>query len=804
MRARSELRSDRRSLIGLAVMLGLVCAVVLTAAEGARRTDTAYARFAASLHTPNVFVLSGNDPKGPMPVVDLHRVLTLPQVQTGAIGKLLFGVAESMRGDLLWGGQLNIGGPPNEQVLQRYGWGAKLLAGRFPDPTRPDEVVVGYRQHPDPRMRVGDTIRISLVKPDVPESVLFNGVNSKKQVRPPLTVHIVGEALQQGELQGSYDVMVTPAFFHAYSGKTFTLGAAGVALKHGFVDFPAFSGAVQSITPGALLFAQNGEQPYVNRTDHTLAVALWLFAGITALAGLLIFAQALSRNSYERADENPSLHALGMTRSQLFGLTMIRAGLVAVAGAAIGITIAFLASPMTPFGRLARVAEPQPGFSFDTLVLVGVGMALVLVVVLLAVYPAWRTSGLRGDTLGIAELPGSTHPSRFADGLAQAGLSPAGAAGVRMALQPGRGRTSTPIRVTVFGAALSLAALATAFVFGSSFQHLFATPRLYGNDWSFTAGSPYVNKHAANQILHMLQSDPRIGAIGEADIRESLQFGKRPDLLNLNVFAYQALRGRIGPTIVNGRAPASSDEIALGTKTIQDLGLSVGDRVDVSGGHKAQSMRIVGTAVLPVAFGPGLGVGAAMTLDGMRHFIPHAIANGFAARVLPGSDPRAVIADLNKKLAPFGADAQSPLQGTDLESIRRVESFPYLLAALLGLAALATLAHTLISSVRKRRRDFAILKTLGFERRQVSATVAWQSTTIALIAAVIGIPIGIAIGRWGWNIFSEQVGVVPEPVTPVVFALLLIPATLLFANVIAALPARIAGRLRPAPVLRTE
>ena len=234
------------------------------------------------------------------------------------------------------------------------------------------------------------------------------------------------------------------------------------------------------------------------------------------------------------------------------------------------------------------------------------------------------------------------------------------------------------------------------------------------------------------------------------------------------------------------------------------LGVAVGDRIRVSNGRRADTMRVVGTAVLPVAFGPGLAEGATLTLDALRQFVPGAIANGFAARVLPGTDATAEIAKLNKQLAPTGGNAQAPLEGTNLSGLRRVENLPFLLAGLLGLAALATLAHTLATSVRKRRRDFAVLKTLGFVRRQVSAAVAWQATTIGILAVAIGIPIGIALGRWGWNVFSAQVGVVPEPVSPVVFALLLIPATILFANLVAAVPARIAGRLRPAPVLRTE
>ena len=158
---------------------------------------------------------------------------------------------------------------------------------------------------------------------------------------------------------------------------------------------------------------------------------------------------------------------------------------------------------------------------------------------------------------------------------------------------------------------------------------------------------------------------------------------------------------------------------------------------------------------------------------------------------------------LNTKLHRYESDAERPREGDELGNLQRVDDLPFLLAGLLGLSGAATLAHTLVSSVRKRRRDLAILKTLGFVRRQVSATVAWQATTIGVLALVFGVPLGIAAGRWGWNVFADQLGVLPEPVTPVL-ALLLVPAMIVFANLIAALPARIAGRLRPAPVLRTE
>jgi ABC-type lipoprotein release transport system permease subunit len=127
----------------------------------------------------------------------------------------------------------------------------------------------------------------------------------------------------------------------------------------------------------------------------------------------------------------------------------------------------------------------------------------------------------------------------------------------------------------------------------------------------------------------------------------------------------------------------------------------------------------------------------------------------------------------------------------------------FCLSMLAALAA-ATLAHGLAISIRRRRRDLAILKTLGFVTRQVRGAVAWQASTFAIVALVIGIPLGVAAGRWIWMLFADQSGFAAEPITALAALAVVIPATLLLANAIAALPARVAARTRPALVLRTE
>src|SRR5439155_3482537 len=118
--------------------------------------------------------------------------------------------------------------------------------------------------------------------------------------------------------------------------------------------------------------------------------------------------------------------------------------------------------------------------------------------------------------------------------------------------------------------------------------------------------------------------------------------------------------------------------------------------------------------------------------------------------------------------------ALPPQQNGQIRGLADIGNVPLLLAGIVGLMAAATLAHTLVSSIRRRRRDLAILKTIGFVRRQISAAVAWQAGTLTFTALLLGVPLGIAAGRWAWRFFADQVGVVPESVVPLLLTLVLV------------------------------
>ncbi len=61
------------------------------------------------------------------------------------------------------------------------------------------------------------------------------------------------------------------------------------------------------------------------------------------------------------------------------------------------------------------------------------------------------------------------------------------------------------------------------------------------------------------------------------------------------------------------------------------------------------------------------------------------------------------------------------------------------------------------------RRRAGVLKTIGFTRRRLAATVAWQAS----VAAIVWIVAGVALGRSLWTLFAWQIYAVPEPTGPV-------------------------------------
>ena len=213
--------------------------------------------------------------------------------------------------------------------------------------------------------------------------------------------------------------------------------------------------------------------------------------------------------------------------------------------------------------------------------------------------------------------------------------------------------------------------------------------------------------------------------------------------------------------------------------------------------------------VLPRAFVGTLDGGPDPALDG---------PNLVLVRTRPGVSPAAVRNNLDRIVAAADrAFATAPggsagnaivVQGVqrpaEIVNYRTIGATPTLLVSALVLGAIAALTLTLVASVRQRRRDLALLKTIGCVRRQLALVVAWQASVAAVVGIVVGIPLGIIAGRWLWDLFARQIYAVPAPTVSVPSVVLVALGTLVLVNVIAAVPARTAARTPTAALLREE
>ena len=140
----------------------------------------------------------------------------------------------------------------------------------------------------------------------------------------------------------------------------------------------------------------------------------------------------------------------------------------------------------------------------------------------------------------------------------------------------------------------------------------------------------------------------------------------------------------------------------------------------------------------------------------------------------------------------------------EIENYRSIGAVPAVLALALAVSAVVALGLTLAASVRRKRRDLALLRALGFVSHQLVATIAWQASVDGAIGVVIGLPLGVLFGRWLWTLFARNIYAVPEPTVPVISLVIVAVSALLLVNIVAAVPGRIAARTSTAQVFHDE
>lgn len=789
---RHDLRRRWLSLVALGLLAGVTAGFALAAFAGARRTSTALARLRGATNAADAIVFASQ--VGAFKP-DFAALAAKPEVKTVAVWNLLFGDINGQPGGLLFGSA--------DGTFQGSVDRPLVLRGRMYNPAAPDEMVVDENVARDAPL--GSSVTFRAAGPDQARAA-----NNAAATGPTFTLHVVGVVRDIDEFLFVPDgqAFPSPAFSAQNRGRILALPNAEVALTKHEAGMGALKHDVdQLIAPGTPVLDLHQVSRRVTTTLSVERAALLFLAGAVALAGGFLVAQALFRSAAVVGEDVAVLRAIGMTKPEVGLAGGIPHGLTTlVAGGAAFIT-AFAASAAFPVG-LGRQIDPQVGYHVDWTVL-GPGMLVAMLLVL-------GTSVLVARQTYAVPAGQQARPSTLATWIRRRAPVTLGL-GAGMAFERGRGSTSVPVRPALAGAVVGVLGIVATLSINQGITHALSHPELAGVTWdlSVTPDPSALTPRAIDPALtRAVEGAAGAGAAVAIRDRSVIAVGG----IGVPTFAFRTPEGGgpspIGLTLTSGHAPEQSGQAAMGPATAKDLDVKVGDTVLV--GDQAAAVRIVGLALFPTDVHAEFDEGLWLTPDQYDSVVPEdgsTSTAGNADRVLAvrfgaGTNHRAAIDHLQGALTPFKpalSDISPPGLPLELTNLHNVRVLPTLLAGFLGLVAIGAVSHVLVTSTRRRRRDFAVLRALGLGRGGTRVMINAQSSAIGIFGLAVGIPLGLAAGRSGWRLVAEKVPLAVVPPFAVFALVVLVPVAFVTVNALALWPGRsVARRALTVEALRVE
>ncbi|HVM07268.1 MAG TPA: FtsX-like permease family protein [Acidimicrobiales bacterium] len=636
---------------------------------------------------------------------------------------------------------------------------------------------------------------------------------------PEVTLAVVGIAdspFNMAAIPSDGDVYMGPAFREAYGEGLTSFSNLVVRLTDPERDVRRLEAFVAEKYPGRgvpVYDLHAAAKRVTNATDFERS-GLLLFGLAVAVAGIVIVGQALTRLVRSAGTDVGTLIALGFSRRDTVRALLLTCTPVVATAVVVAVATSAALSPRFPIG-LGRRVEVDPGVHID-LVVLATGRFVVAAAVISAV--AVTAHRLARETSGGDDVDHTR--STIVQRLRRAGAPVPVTTGASFALEPGRGSRTLPTRPAIAGVIVGavgvLGAITLAAGMGDAVRH----PERFGAVWHaeayFSGGGP---PESALSMADVLSADD--------DVATASRFARIPlpirDLV-VPTYALDDVRGMLRFEVTEGRSPAGGREVVLGPDSASALGVRIGDRITIGA---LEEVEVVGLGLLPTTAHSSYDQGAWLTDDGLVDAVPASqydsirqeyasygfteeiddrevvfLYGGLFLRFVDGVDKAKVIERMGGLLE--GVVVSPAARPADQQNLDHVRHLPTLFSAFASLLAVAAIAHVSSSVVRRRRGDLAVLRALGCTPRQTRASVVWQATTLALVGLAVGVPVGVALGRVSWRAVAEttpMIYVAPLALTALVVAP---AAAVAAANVLAAWPARVASRLRPAEVLRAE
>jgi ABC-type antimicrobial peptide transport system permease subunit len=782
MWARAELRARWKAWILLGILAGATAGVAAAGFAGARRTENAVPDYVAAAHVPTAALLANDPAFGPdarRQVAELPGVAKAYPFMVGVSAEVL---SPGKLGDV--SASLFPVSPASITIMT-----GRLVAGRLPDPSRADEVVVDENARDRFALPLGSTMVLGQTVEGLgqvpPQFAPSGGVQAFRQ-----KLRVVGIAKSV-----SSDASWTPSsgFYAKYGTHMPQIVNLFVDLRGGPAAIPKFTDQAGRVLGHPVNIEDTNDLFGIRKATNVTDLerdGLLLFALAALLGGGVLVGQALVRTVSASAADLPTWRAIGADRRLAMVALVVPTLVTALVGTVTMLVVAIALSSRFPLGT-ARDYDLHLGTHADWAVLGLAVLTVALGLLLVASGAAWWRVNHRTRI--------DTRPSLVDRVVAPMSRAPALMIGARLAGEPGRGRRAVPVRSALVGAIAGVLGVVGCLTFRAGIQDAITQPRRSGVVWNFgiAAGGGTIPA----QTVRAVAQDHEVRSALHATWHRAVTVDGHP----VPMFATRPVTGEMRFVILDGHRPRGPGELALAPTTLHELHAKIGDEVRV-GSDPGVKVRVVGEALLPATSHTDYDQSGWMTAAGLRAAVRGGVSDAedyLLVRWRSGVDTTAA----QRKLVRIAGSELFPIPATlpvAVADLARIEDLPLALAGFFALLACATVAHALVTTVRRRRHDLAVLRSIGFTRRQTRGAVAWQATLLAVAGIVVGVPLGIATGRLTWRWLADDFPIAYVPPLALLAVLVVATVALLLANALAAGPAHFASRIRPADALRVE
>jgi putative ABC transport system permease protein len=588
-----------------------------------------------------------------------------------------------------------------------------------------------------------------------------------------------------------------PATLDALASSGLTGSAFAVRLADPAGSETFLRRGTEALPPGAVDFSVEWHRLRADAAeDGQLAVVLiGLFTVFALLAAALVIANGIGARVLQQARELGLLKAVGFTPNRLTLLILVEHLALGLVGAVIGVAAGLAFAP-TIAARAARAVDVPttlvdvPGTALLTVL--GVEAAVALVVL----WPAWRLGRLptvRAITGGGGAAPAG--PSRAARAAHRLRLpQPVVLAAKDTFGRPARaGRTAAALALTVAVTIVALAGEATL-------RRLTDDPTLTNGTVAATLDPGELDE---GEVRTLLARHPEVIAVPAVTIVGTAAG------IDVQATALGSGHERIGYILPSGRMFTGPGEAVVGQGLLIRLHRRLGDTFTLTVNGEPLTLRIVGRYLAPEHNGRT----ALVSLDTLGSRTdragPPSVARPPTGYLLTLTgehpDPAALKAALERESG--GQVAVKLAAGSDqADDARQIRAVLIGLTALVLIIGAISVLMTTALGVRERFHEIGVLKTIGVTPRQVVGSVIAGAAMLSLVAAIIGVPVGLGLS-WlvvsaaGWLLgVGAEFGALP----PAGWLGGLVLFVLGIAALAGAVPASQAARLRIIDATRQE